>query len=119
MQAALAAAVPGLKSMIAYYDADSVEIYKGISLVAADIYVNKFSFNWNLVTELGAACTAAGIPFTSVIAIASDTTPLPSPVQMGTWASTAKAAGSLGFCVYAWGLGAEQAQYVAAVQALP
>ena len=45
MQAALAAAVPGLKSMIAYYDADSVEIYKGISLVAADIYVNKFSFN--------------------------------------------------------------------------
>ena len=119
MQAALAAAVPGLKSMIAYFDADSVEIYKGINLVAADIYVNKFSFNYQLVTELGEACVAAGIPFTSVIAIASDTTPLPTPAQVSTWAATAKAAGSDGFCVYAWGLGAEQAQYVAAVQALP
>ena len=116
--AAIKAAVPSAKCMIAYYDAGTVGIYKGLDLIAADIYPNKFGFEWSLVTQLGDACTAAQLSFTSVIAIASDTTPIPSVAQVDTWNETAQAAGSEGFAVYSWGLGAEQAQYVQAVQEL-
>ena len=122
---AIRSAVPGARCMIAYYDADSVDIY-GVSnaaklppldLIAADIYPNKFSFNWDLCTELGDACTKAGLGFTGITAIASDTQPIPSPTQAQQNIATWKNCGSQGFGVYAWGLGAEQSQYVAAVQA--
>ena len=107
-----------LADVHAYYDAGTVGIYKGLDLIAADIYPDKFGFEWSLVTQLGDACTAAQLSFTSVIAIASDTTPIPSVAQVDTWNETAQAAGSEGFAVYSWGLGAEQAQYVQAVQEL-
>lgn len=111
--------VPGSRSMIDYFDADSVKNYTGLDLIAADLYVNKFGYNWSLVTQLGQACTAAGLDFTTTIPIASDTLPYPSAAEVSTWYSTGKAAGSQGFAVYEWGLGAEQAWAVQAVQALP
>jgi hypothetical protein len=111
-------ALPGSRCMIDYYDADSVAIYKGLDLIAADLYVNKFGYNFQLVTALGQACTAASLPFTTTFAVASDTPPLTAASEIAPWVAAGEAAGSQGFCGYAWGLGLEGAQYVSAVQAL-
>lgn len=122
----LKAAVPGARTMIAYYDQATVKNYEGLDLIAADIYPNKFGFNWKLISNPGGtppgladACKTAGLAFTTVIAIASDTQPVPSASQIATWASTARGAGSQGFAVYAWNLGAESPASVEAVQAIP
>lgn len=115
-QAAIQAAVPGAKCMIAYFDAGSVKIYKGIGKVAADIYPNKFNWNYSLITQLGQACTAAGIQFTTVTAAASDTQPMPTQAQFTTCMTTGLQAGSDGLAGYSWGLGLEQSLYVQAVQ---
>ena len=113
----LKAAVPGARTMIAYYDQATVHIYKGLDLIAADIYPNKFGWNFDLCTQLGEACAAASLPFTGICAIASDTLPLPTVPELDENIAAWTDAGSQGFGVYCWGLGAEQSEYVAAVKA--
>lgn len=116
--AALRAAVPGTRYMIAYWDYSTVGNYKGLDLIAGSIYPNKFNFNYSLIPQFANACKAASLPFTGIAAVASDTPVVPTPAQFTTIVNDWKAAGSDGWGGYSWGLGLQGSAYVSAAKAL-
>lgn len=98
-------AVPGIETIVAYFDAPSLADWRGtVDAFALDIYPARANWNMALIPELAAAADAAGMKYYGVVGADGATNyPMPTPARLQTMIDLWKATKQSGWVLYAVG----------------